>query len=318
MKMTLPLIYALALSMVCGHIEAGRVQAQMSDADTPFECPPECLECCHSPWYKNWGFSNFKCILRRHDEKIQISRRKCEAPSPRNSLSSQLKAHCEYNSGEEKAPPKCSEEVECCCAVDGNWHEEQCIDSSSSTVQYMANHTGRMETFAKRSAQTFQNRRGECVAPGNTHHQYHSTSFPSSSGRPKGTSNVRTGCCLETESKRVNHRWSTTHTRRIGKVSSMYSKPHTEGKTYTICKKFEVLNYCSDDKGITSNGKSMYDSQTRTEEGICIGDQQPTADGLILEDAPIRSLPAKCPAGTFTGDWCRCDAGCGTTSGGFS
>jgi len=94
----------------------------------------------------------------------------------------------------------------------------------------------------------------------------------------------------------------------MGKVTSMTTKNHYQDEDYTVCVRHEELHYCSDDNGLTSNGKFVYDSVSQTQEGKCYGDEQPTDGKMLGENDAYFS---RCPTGVFKGDWCQCPGNCG-------
>jgi len=94
----------------------------------------------------------------------------------------------------------------------------------------------------------------------------------------------------------------------MGKVTSMTTKNHYQDEDYTICVRHEELHSCSDDNGLTSNGKFVYDSVSQTQEGKCYGDEQPTEGKMLGENDAYFS---RCPQGVFKGDWCQCPGNCG-------
>jgi len=292
----------IVLSLVCACADSARV---VLGIESNFVCPSECVECCDSSSFFGMSGRSFKCIL--HDKTKIPASRECQETSQRNGNImewkykdiTQYKTHCKYNDGESDAPKKCSSTHICCCASKGNWHEEQCLDGPTqglTTVQARANHTGQMETFQMRSEQVFAN--GEaCRRPGNQHHPYDSKVVPIARGRPQSKSLRSTGCCLETATHTVEHYWTT----QSGNWQS-------KDEDYTICVRHEELHYCSDDGGLMSNGKFVYDSVSQTQEGKCYGDEQPT-DGKMLNGNDAYSY--KCPNGVFKGEWCRCQGECG-------
>jgi len=307
--MTLAQLFAL--SLVCLGVDSARVQSSVGESD--FVCPSECLECCDSSSFFGIFGRSFKCILRDTMGGVDLktpASRDCEEPSQRNSYNSQYKVHCKYHDGESVASKKCSETHVCCCGSNGNWHEAQCLDilGEDGTVQAMANHTGQMETFRMRSEQVFANE-AACRRPGNEHHPYDSKAVPGNThSRPQSKSYRATGCCLETETHSVKHHWYTSHPMRMGKVTTIRRTPHSKDVDYTICVRHEELHYCSDDNGLTVNGKYVYDSVSRPEEGKCYGDEQPTDGKQLSENDAVYE---RCPQGLFKGDWCQCPGNCG-------
>jgi len=307
--MTLAQLFVL--SLVCAGVESSRVQSSVDEF--PFVCPSECIECCDSSSFFGLFGRSFKCVLRDTVGGMDLktpAARECKEPSQRNH-NTQYKVHCKYHDGESDAPETCSATHVCCCGSNGSWHEAQCLDGpgEDGIVHARANHTGQMETFQMRSEQVFAND-GACRAPGNKHHPYDSKVVPFSSGRPQSKSYRATGCCLQTETRSVEHHWTTRHPTRMGKVTTIRTQHHNEVVEYTTCVRHEKLHYCSDDNGLTSNGKFVYDSVSRPQEGKCYGDEQPT-DGKQLD--AIEAYYDRCPKGVFKGDWCQCPGNCGNT-----
>jgi len=300
---------------------AGRLKpvSTSSHSKQPFQCPPECLECCQKDTWFSSG--TFKCTLKDteaaraaidgpvHLVHELVKDRTCRNVSPKNSMPGSFKIRCKYKDNEETTvPEKCSSNFKCCCDQDNGWSERRCFNSQEPRQREISNRSSELEDYklVGTAEETMANMDG-CKRPTSTHHPYEIP--PPSGSRPGHATKVSSGCCLKTETKKVTHRWSTSHM-QMGRPPRMVRRSHSDTKTYTVCAEHERLYKCSGDGGLTWSGGFVFERLPSDKMGTCIGDQQPDPSKGLQLTASYYST--SCPHSTFEGAWCQCSEACPT------
>lgn len=284
-----------------------------------FICPQECLECCDTTWSTGW-YKGFHCTLR--DGLRLPTSRECKPATRRKSNPRQYKAQCSYLDSEDaSAEKKCSKKFQCCCPEDNSWTESRCFagaDDSKTGREEISEHNGQLAFYkmafpgSAADAQIIVNDFKPCQGDG-SHHVYDVKFTPGGGGRPQPLAAHTEGCCLSVRTETVDHRWDTGKFKHGGDGHISHEHDQKEEKrTYTICNQMERLHACSEDGGITPNGKFLYNRVVNAVAGTCLGDTQTTEVGeASLKLGTYRDdTHGYCPAPMASGPWCTCDESC--------